>query len=227
MHSIQRAETNSPARTPRDLRDQQGLSLLEVLFAAFLVATVAVFLAPLFIRAVVSNVEGNEASMAMNFGKSFIEQTLATDYNNTTLDARATDPGAVDTTIRRVASLVWDQGGEDLGDEVWRVRTGPLVTSTDVRFLWDFDLDLREYSYSDVLDALISSTVFTDPGNSTVPLTLVPLPGDPDVFDTPLDVDVQSRFRHIKEMITTLSSRREGGVLGSADQTVARRMRSY
>lgn len=225
------------AATPQDRLDsQRGLSLLEVLFAGFLVATVAVFIAPLFVRAVASNIEGNEASVAMNFGKSFIEQSLATDYNNPILDGRTTAPGATDTTVRRIQTLVYDTGPKDrlggldreLGDEGWRVRTGALVTSTDRRHLWDFDLDLREYSYSDILDALVSSTVFTDPGNPTVPLVLVPLPGDPDVFDSPLDASIQSRFRHIKEMTTTMVSRREGGgILGSADSTVARRMRSY
>lgn len=218
----------------RTLEDQRGLSLLEVLFAAFLVATVAVFLAPLFVRAVASNLEGNEASVAMNFGKTFIEQNLAADYNNPTLAVRSTLPSATGS-VRQVARMIFDTGPRDrlggldreLGDETWRVRAGPLVTTTDPRYLWDFDLDLREYSVADVTDALVSSSVFTDPGDPGNPLVLVPLPGDPNVFDSPLENNIGSRFRHIKEMTATLDSRREAGSLGNVDTTVARRMRSY
>lgn len=229
----------SPEAAMRSTRTKRrpparGLSLLEVLFAAFLVATVAVFLAPLFVRAVASNIEGNEASLAMNFGKSFIEQSVAVDFNSPDLGVRSTDP-AFAGTVRRALSMVYDTGLHDrlgtreteLGDEAWRPRTTADETAKDVRLLWDFDLDLREFSYADISHGFVSSTIFTDPGDPTKPLVLAPLPGDPDVFDSPLDATAASQFRHIKELTARLVSRRDGGILGASDRTAARHLRAY
>ncbi len=221
--------------TPRRLRMQAGLSLVEVLFAAFLVATVAVFLAPLFVRAVASNIEGNEASLAVNFDKSFTEQTNAVPMNHQDLDVRSIAAPAAggDDTVRRILTMIYDRGPHpggvelELGDERWRPRVAADENNTTVQLLWDFDLDLRDYSYFDLVDALVSSTSFGDPGDPANPLTLIAFEGDPDVFDNPLNQAAQSPHRHLKETTAIISSRRESSALGSTDATAVARIRAY
>lgn len=217
------------------LRAQAGLSLVEVLFAAFLVATVAVFLAPLFVRAVSSNIEGNEASLSINFDKSFIEQTNAVPMNHQDLDVRSIAPGAADDTVRRILTMVYDRGPHDrdgglereLGDERWRPRVAADNGNNTVQLLWNFDLDLRDYSYFDIVDALVSSTSFGDPADPTNPLTLIAFEGDPDVFDNPLTQVTQSPHRHLKETTAQITSRRDSSALGSTDTTDVSRIRAY
>jgi hypothetical protein len=217
------------------IRGQAGLSLLEVLFAAFLVGTVAVFLAPLFVRAVASNIEGNEAWLSINFDKAFIEQTNAVPMNHQNLDVRTIAPGAPDDTVRRVLTMIYDRGPHDrngglereLGDERWRPRVAADDANNTVQLLWDFDLDLRDYSYFDIVDALVSSTSFGDPADPGNPLTLIAFAGDPDVFDNPLSQATQSPHRHLKESTARISARRDSSALGSTDSTDVARIRAY
>gem|GEM_PF-4832024 len=226
---------SSPQRhAGQTTRDQAGLSLIEVLVAAFLVATVAVFLAPLFVRAVASNIEGNEASMSINFDKGFLEQGAAMPIDQSLLDVRQIAPGAADDTVRRTLSLVYDTGPHDrgtlereLGDERWRTRLPPDEANASIELTWDFDLDLRDYSYFDIVSAQQSSQSLGDPADPGNPLTLIQSIGNPDVFDNPLGQAIQSPHRHLKEFTARVDSRRAGGPLGSSKITTAARMRSY
>lgn len=212
-------------------RGARGLSLLEVLFAALLVATVAVFLAPFFVRAIGSNTRGGEASQATNFGKSFIEQSLAIPINHPQLALN--DGGTVaagdDEFVRTVLDLYFDRGprnadaqDEVMGDEQWRLSTA-ATENYDIARTWDMELRVRDFSYFDILGGLISVEAI----DSAVDPTLV-FAGDPYLFDDPISRTGSPAGRHFKELTAIASSRRSGTFRNNRSQYMTtRKLRSY
>lgn len=224
---------------------EAGLSLLEVLFAGLLVASVAVFLAPLFVRAVAANTQGGEASEAANHTKSFLELSLGVPMNHEryrmdgsgsggtvtppppTTSAcpgnAATDP----SRFRRVADMVYDTGprapaGFDqyFGDERWRpVGAGGVDDDPDPRLRWDGTVDVRVYNYFDLLGGLPSAT---DPSQLYTDAA-----GIPYVLDCPLSADVAGPLQHFKEYTTDITGRREGSFVGSGQRMETVRVRTY
>lgn len=206
---------------------ERGLSLLEVLFAGMLVATVAVFLAPFFVKAVAANTQGGESSQATNHSKSFLEASLAVPLNHQNLFQDGSGDGGPpgppaggglcppsarneQARFRRVARMVYDRGpqgssGLDAfqGDEGWRpADPNGADDPPDPTRLWDADIEVRDFSYFDLLGALISAldsdVLYTESA------------GAPYVLDCPLAGNAGTSARHLKEMTTEVRSRREG-----------------
>ncbi len=226
-------------------RAEAGLSLLEVLFAGLLVSSVAVFLAPLFVRAVAANTQGGEASEAANHTKTFVENALGVPLNHELhrMDGSGTGgtlpppeptvdacPGTArddPRRFRRIAEMVYDTGprtstGFDLhfGDERWRpVLPGNVDDAPDPRLKWEGDVDVRVYNYFDLLGGLPSAA---DPTQLYTAAA-----GLPFVLDCPLSSEVASQLHHFKEYTIRVLGRREGSFLGSGQRMETIRVRTY
>lgn len=61
---------------------QAGFSLIELLVASFLLATVLLSLVPLFMRSIQNNTAGNDYSQLSNFGKSRVEELFQLDFDH-------------------------------------------------------------------------------------------------------------------------------------------------
>lgn len=231
--------------TPKRARTQErGLSLLEVLFAAMLVATVAVFLAPFFVKAVAANTQGGESSQATNHSKSFLEASLAVPLNHQNLRQDGSGDGGPPSPpaggglcpstardeqarFRRVAKMVYDLGprgssGLDqyLGDEAWRpADPNGADDPPDPTRLWDAEVEVRDFSYFDVLGALISAldsdALYTESA------------GAPYVLDCPLAGDATISARHLKETTLEVRGRRQGSFIGSGQVLETRQIRAF
>lgn len=153
---------------------QSGFSLLETLFAAVLLAVVAVSILPLFTRALQSNRAGGWSSVMSNFAGADIETAnqMVIDHEDFDLPAG----GVLET-----GAQYWNSGAVDtgeanklIGDEQWEDDpSGPGLV------LWVRNSKVRKYSFADISVGTISSD-----GSPTL-LSL----GHPELFDRPLDND--------------------------------------
>lgn len=197
---------------------EAGLSLLEVLVAAFLIATVAVSLAPFFVRAVASNVQGGESSLAVNNAKSFTENILGVPFDHALLRIPAgSDFSQFVDQIYVLGPQTADGLDEVAGDESWKTPADYNNQATDGLILWDLSMEVRDYSYHDIGEGVISATT----------AGTITQGGDKFLFDQPLDGATDDTFRHLKELTAMVETRREGSGIGTGQQLTTRRFRAF
>ncbi len=78
-------------------------------------------------------------------------------------------------------------------------------------------LEVRDYSYFDLIDGLVSAQ---DP-NAVI------RGGEPTLLDNPIPVNTTASHRHLKELRSIVTSRRTGMFQGSSERMTTRRVRSY
>jgi len=165
----------SPYRQPRGPmvwrgRAAGGYSLIEVIFATFLLLIVAISIIPMFTRALQSNLAGGRSSAMATFAASDMEVV-----NQKIIDHG--DYDLVGTNFVSVATQYWNLGKDDtegegnkqLGDEVWQDdnSTGMI--------LWQRTTEVRKYAVSDILPIVDTSGT-----------ALVGYGENPRIFDLPL-----------------------------------------
>lgn len=215
-------------------RAERGLSLIELLFAALLVTTIAVFLAPMFVRAIASNTYGGEATLVANEARTLIERNLALPFDHPDisvgdgdLGADLLDPADDDPTFRVLQEAFWynpmPRASDllstlpDLGQSRWINEDDPSPPTTiSGERLYEMEIRIREFSYRDI------GTVISAADNTV----LIQL-GHPDLFDTPIEGNSPVAFRHLKELEASIRGNRQSGALGVGQVLRVRRMRSY
>lgn len=213
MISTREMEMPPGAVPSRDLR-QAGLTLVEVLVAAFLLLTIAVFLLPVFVKAIKANNVGGEASQASNHAKTSIEQALAIplDLEDLKLDAGSTELVLEETYMQTGPRDTLTGMDDELGDEEWIDNP-----ASGIGFVpWKREVLVRNYSYADILEGTISVD-----GNSLSTL------GHADYFDSPLPGGTPREQWHIQELEINIEGRREGGTLGINQLTRTHRFRVF
>jgi hypothetical protein len=147
-----------------------GYSLIEVLFASFLLLVVAISIIPMFTRALQSNLAGGRSSAIATFVASDMEQA-----NQKFIDHEDFD--LVGTDFVNVATQYWNLGTSDsdgdgrqlLGDEVWQ------DDNSSGSILWERTTEVRKYGVSDILPVVdTTGTILTGYGEN------------PRIFDLPL-----------------------------------------
>ncbi|MDA8020522.1 MAG: type II secretion system GspH family protein [Thermoanaerobaculia bacterium] len=115
---------------------QAGFTLIEVLVIAILVALILLSLVPLFSRSMMSNLEGWNATEAVKFGRTELEDKSAIllDRPEVVLAGPATE-----TT----EDLVWHND-----DEEWLDATDPDVPGL---VIWEQTTRVRQFSVSDLV----------------------------------------------------------------------------
>lgn len=152
----------------------QGFSLLETLFAAALLAVVAVSILPLFTRALQSNTSGGWSNVMSNFVGENLEFANQTVIDHEDFDLPAGGVLDMGAQYWNSGSVDADEANQTIGDEKWEdTAGGPGLV------LWMRKAKVRKYSFADISVGTISSD-----GSAT----LVPL-GHPELFDNPLDND--------------------------------------
>ena len=70
-------------------RGEQGLTLIEILFASLLFMAVALGVVPMFTQSMVSNTSGNDSTKAANFARARAEELMQVTFNHEdlTIDA--------------------------------------------------------------------------------------------------------------------------------------------
>lgn len=206
----------------RGRRAQAGMTLIETLIAAGLLAFVAIAIFPLFHRALANNISGSDSNQATQHGRSQLEGLLARPFDSQVFsmsnklpehtiqsegigdrmtvedlywDPNDTAPGLPDDPTRHIASGSWISGTTSTGLIIWRRRT------------W-----IRQYAYADIGAGVID---VNDP-------TRIATQGHPQLFDVPLKRDAPSSQINFREEDVTLTSFRPGTPLFRA-----RMMRTY
>jgi Tfp pilus assembly protein PilV len=73
----------------RGERGEQGLSLIEILFASLLFLAVALGVVPMFTQSMVSNTSGNDSTKASNFARARAEELTQVAFNHQDLTVDA------------------------------------------------------------------------------------------------------------------------------------------
>ena len=130
-------------------RREAGFSIVEVLFAALLLLFIALGILPLFARAIVSNLEGQDSTTAANFTRSRLEEFKAMDATDPKLALLAGTQRQFDEIYLANAKKWMDGTAPPVGDwALWSrttiirqyqgtdiVLTTPLPSSTDPSFV--------------------------------------------------------------------------------------------
>lgn len=186
-------------------RQPAGFTLIEVLLAMAILATILLGLLPLFTRAMADNAAGQEAGQQANLGRSQLEEMLQLPFNHLRLEVQA---GTESTAQRFYAS-----GTEAEGDEAWTPTADPPGETV----YWRRDTTVRQYSVLGVQD--------TD-GDGVVDVIRGIEDADRDgLLDNPLPAGALPGSIHVKEVDVTLQSLRADG--GLVRGTPPLRLRSY
>ena len=140
---VNRLRNRARRLAPSSVRSSAGYSLLEVLFASFLLLVVAVSIIPMFTRALQSNLIGARASSQANFVSANLEALNEKLIDHEDYDLTGGDFVAISPQYWWLGA---SEGNDTLGDEQWKTTDadGGLI-------LWQRSLEVRKYSVSDIL----------------------------------------------------------------------------
>ena len=125
---------------------QQGFSVVEALIAAALLLIIAIGVLPLFTRAIVSNVSGDDSTKVSHFSRSQTENLYTQPWNSSDLEITSGSIHALPPQYFR------DPDPNSTGDEVW---TPTLPTAPSER-RWQRDADIRQFSIRSIDDGTLS-----------------------------------------------------------------------
>ena len=195
-----------------------GFSLIETLIAAALLLILTVFILPLFVNSMWSNVKGLDSTEMTHLSRSGVEDFWELEVG----DEGFRFADALPEDIEDIPVDIPDIGGAAssqlvLSEQIWRrdALTPPNTPWQINHQAWvdgeafdDNETDLfrrkivvRQFSYSDISDGVI------DAGGGGF---LVPQ-GDPDIFDTPLDLAAADQHLHLRELEVEMESNRQSG----------------
>jgi Tfp pilus assembly protein PilV len=123
-------------------RREAGFSIVEVLFAALLLLFIALGILPLFARSIVSNLEGQDSTVAANFTRSRLEEFKQLPFDDTRLQVLA--------------------GNERQFDEIYLFNGKKWIDGTAPPAgdwaLWSRTTMVRQYQATDLETPLAAST---------------------------------------------------------------------
>ena len=184
-------------RIPQRARRARGFSVVEGLIAAGILLIIAVGILPLFTRAMLSNVSGDESTKVSNYAKSGVEDYLQRPYNDLTSMTIAKG----EFEFNNPQETFIDPNTATTGDERWVLTSA--VTAGQVP-LWRRDIRIRQFGISSFRN---KDKKFDEAGA--------------------LDGDTDSEFVHLKEIRTTVASTRTAAnPLGGNRTLVLRTFRS-
>ncbi|MEM8961065.1 MAG: prepilin-type N-terminal cleavage/methylation domain-containing protein [Acidobacteriota bacterium] len=211
---------------PSSRRQSRGLSLLELLVASVLIATVAVSLTTVMVTSMANNKRGDDFSRATNHGRTLYERFVGTPIDHPSLDVTAgevDDDSRGQTVVGRNAQVIqytyYDpvevtattlptgvpNDGPVLGDGQWLLDDDlPADADEDggANTLYETRVEYRWYSYGDIIQGQVS----TVDGRTLIQ------GGHPDLFDDPLDpYDPDTLeglpYRHFQEITVLVGCR--------------------
>ena len=118
-----RSTETTVGQRPTPPRAQEGFSLLEVLIAGLLLLIILLGIVPLFVRAGVNNIQGNDSTTISHFAKSQVEQIYQLPFNHPTSSVPIGSTERVTTDYWAPTSEEWQdtQPNEDFFQ--WRRRS--------------------------------------------------------------------------------------------------------
>ena len=182
---------------------QRGLTLVEVLIALLLVLVVALGIAQLFHRSIVSTYAGRESSQVTNLARSTAEEVMQAGFNSTLLTL---DGGTEEEVIQ-----VWIPTAQPSSDpdDPFTSTEGRWVDEADApadaEIRWRRTVRLRQYSISDLL---------RDAANDQE-------------LDQPLDASTPLNFVHLKEVEVELEPTRAADALGAPKTIFLRTLKAF
>ena len=185
-----------------------GYSLIEVLFASFLLLVVAISIIPMFTRALQSNLAGGRASAMATFAASDMEVVNQKTIDHEDYELEGTDFVSVATEYWNMGTDSTDnEGNKYLGDEVWQ------DDDTTGMILWERTTEVRKYAVSDILPIVdTSGTTLTGYGEN------------PRIFDLPLKPSEEGS-KHLVEFRVQIKP--YGNVFGAGKQITISHFRTY
>ena len=199
----------STVRIPRRPRRTAGYSLIEVLFASFLLLVVAVSIIPMFTRALESNLAGGRASAMASFAAANLEEANQKRIDHEDYDLDTATVLGFDPEYWSLGDASDDDGNKFLGDEVWQ------STDTDGLILWERNLTVRKYAVADILP-----TVSTDGS------TVTGFGEHPRIFDLPLKPSEES-FTHLVEFRVEIKPHSDTVPVDSGQRMTISHFRTY
>lgn len=128
--------------------DVSGYSLIEVLVVAVVVLLILLGLVPLFSQSMMSNLEGWNATEAISFGRTELEEKSA-------LELDRPDLVPVGSDLEKQLEAVWNQ--------VERRWVDPDSSEVPSLVLWQRDTRVRRYSISDLVGPPDEERAFDTP----------------------------------------------------------------
>jgi len=193
-------------------RPEQGMSLIEVLFASFFLLIVASGLLPLFLRSGFNNIAGSDSTQASQHAKSELDDLLVERIDDErfaftdvlpehTIQASSTGIGGDEMLFR---DAFWDEAAGSEGSAHFRIGEGGWTSNPEASqgiVFWRRRSIIRQYTYADISDGVID---VTNPDQLT---TL----GHSRLFDRPLARLADSSLGHFREQDVQLENQRAGG----------------
>lgn len=205
----------SPRLPSRRRRSEEGVSLIESLIAAVLLAFVAVSLFPLLHRSVWSNISGSDSNQETHHDLSELERLLSLPFDSPVFEM-ADSKRMPEFTIESegtgdrmlMGTFYYDPNAKSdtpasSKDMTHRIATGEWITDRTTAngiVLWKRTSVLREYSYADIGEGVIDAS---DSGR-------VVAEGHPNLFDSPLKQDALESQVNFKEEDVTIEGLRAG-----------------
>lgn len=163
-------------KTAEARRREAGFSIVEGLIAAALLLIVTVGILPLFSRAMFNNVKGNDSTRQANGATDDFERSAALPFNSGGMDV---PDGATQAVETRVIALKKVSGTEGSGEAVSSRWELPADLGTFDVPMATRQRTLRQFSFDDY--------------------------NDDQVFDLPLDGNVEERLVHLKVVDLTVT----------------------
>jgi hypothetical protein len=132
----------------RGKRGEQGLTLIEILFAALLFMAVALGVVPMFTQSMVSNTSGNDSTRAANFARARAEELTQVAFNHQDLTV---DAGTEKTLQEYYTS----------SDSLWHlypVPSGTIPTWNRTTIIRQYNVDALDDDRIEIAEALPAGT---------------------------------------------------------------------
>lgn len=184
-----------------------GYSLIEVLFASFLLLVVAISIIPMFTRALQSNLSGGRSSSMATFAASDMEAVNEKNIDHDDYALAGSDFISLATEYWNMGTDPTGEGNTYIGDEVWQ------DDDTTGTILWERNTAVRKYAVSDILPIVDTSGT-----------TLVGYGVNPRMFDLPLKPSEEGS-KHLVEFRVQIKPYAE--VFGAGRQITISHFRSY